>query len=387
VAVPASRWPGASGLFRFAADRFLLLPLGAAIAIVWANSAGESYFRLAHALAFPVNEIGMAFFLALITQEVLEATMPGGSLHTWRRWSVPAIAAAGGAVGAALVFRVWIQASYELVLADAWPAAAAIDIAAGYYVLTLVKARRNAVAFLLLLAIVTNAAGMLLMAAWPSRMEARAEGVALVLAGIGLAALLRRRRVRAFWPYIALCGGLSWSGFFVEGIHPALGLVPIVPFLPREPRPHNPFADPADDDPAHHVEHEWHYGVQVVVFLFGLVNAGVLITGYDTGSWAMFAAALVGRPLGILGAVGLAVMLGLHLPPRLGWRDLVVVALATSSGFTFALFVATGLLPMGAVLTQVKVGALLTVAGAVLAVGAAWLLRVGRFSRRSWHSA
>ena len=70
-------------LVRFVMDRFLLLPLGAAIAIVWANTASESYFRFAHALAFPVNEIGMALFLGLIAQETFEAIMPGGALHTW----------------------------------------------------------------------------------------------------------------------------------------------------------------------------------------------------------------------------------------------------------------------------------------------------------------
>ena len=51
---------------RFVNDRFLWLPLGAALALVWANVAAESYFRTAHALAFPVNEIGMALFLGLI---------------------------------------------------------------------------------------------------------------------------------------------------------------------------------------------------------------------------------------------------------------------------------------------------------------------------------
>ena len=55
------------------------LPLGAALALAWANTGPESYFRTAHALAFPVNEIGMAIFLGLITQEALEAVMPGGS--------------------------------------------------------------------------------------------------------------------------------------------------------------------------------------------------------------------------------------------------------------------------------------------------------------------
>ena len=66
-------WPSlhghrqAAAWLRFATDRFLWLPLGAAIALVWANTAAESYFRLAHTLAFPVNEIGMAVFVGLIT--------------------------------------------------------------------------------------------------------------------------------------------------------------------------------------------------------------------------------------------------------------------------------------------------------------------------------
>ena len=52
----------AAASLRFVTDRFLWLPLGAAIALVWANTAPDSYFRLAHTLAFPVNEIGMAVF-------------------------------------------------------------------------------------------------------------------------------------------------------------------------------------------------------------------------------------------------------------------------------------------------------------------------------------
>ena len=72
---------------------------------------------------------------------------------------------------------------------------------------------------------------------------------------------------------------------------------------------------------------------------------------------------------------------GLRLPRGLGWRELIVVALATSSGFTFALFFARGLLPIGAVLQQVTLGALATVAGAIVAFGTARLLRVGRLAR------
>jgi Na+/H+ antiporter NhaA len=93
------------------------------------------------------------------------------------------------------------------------------------------------------------------------------------------------------------------------------------------------------------------------------------------------AAALIGRPLGILGGTALGLALGLRLPPSLKWRDLIVIALATSSGFTFALFAAASLLPPGAVLTQIKLGALATAAGALVTYIAARLLRVGRFAR------
>jgi Na+/H+ antiporter NhaA len=91
-------------------------------------------------------------------------------------------------------------------------------------------------------------------------------------------------------------------------------------------------------------------------------------------------AALVGRPLGVVAAVAIGVVAGLHLPRGTGWRELAVVALATSSGFTFSLLVATSLIPVGAVLAQLKLGALSTVAGAGLAYLTARVLRVGRFT-------
>ena len=60
------RWPDARAIRQLVIDRSFLLPLGAAVALVWANTASESYFRFAHALAFPVNEIGMSLFLGLV---------------------------------------------------------------------------------------------------------------------------------------------------------------------------------------------------------------------------------------------------------------------------------------------------------------------------------
>jgi NhaA family Na+:H+ antiporter len=129
----------------------------------------------------------------------------------------------------------------------------------------------------------------------------------------------------------------------------------------------------------------WRYPIQAVLFLFGLVNAGVLLNGYDTGTWALLAAALVGKPLGIVAASGLALAFGLHLPPRFHWRDLVVVAFATSGVFTFGLFFATAVFPMGPALAQLKIGAVLSGVGVPLAFAAARLLHAGRFDHRTRH--
>src|SRR5262249_39043170 len=122
-------------------EGILVLPAGAAIGLVWANLAPESYFSLAQRLTFAVNEIGMAFFFALLAQEVLEAVMPGGALHSWRRWSLPLVAAAGGAAGAVGAYLVYVQRSYEAPLFQAWPIACAIDAAATYYIVKAILPR------------------------------------------------------------------------------------------------------------------------------------------------------------------------------------------------------------------------------------------------------
>jgi Na+:H+ antiporter, NhaA family len=373
----------ASAVARFIVDRFLLLPIGAAIALIWANTAGESYFTFAHRLAFPVNAIGMAFFFGLLTQEVVEAVMPGGALHTWRRWSTAIVAAIGGIVGSASVYLAVVYLQYETLLLPGWPVACAIDAAAAYYLLKLICPRTTLLPFVLLLAIVTNVFGAVVVGLSDVTIEGRAGGLALFVLAMAIAGVLRMQKVRSFWPYLAIAGTLSWLAFYLEGMHPAFALVPIVPFLPHEPRRLDLFANPPDDDATHHYEHQWNVLVQGMLFFFGLVNAGVLLRQYDTGTWAILSAALVGRPVGIMLAVGLAVLAGLRLPARMGWRELVVVALATSSGFTFALFFATGLFPMGPVLSQIKMGALATVIGALLAFGAARLLRVGHRARHA----
>jgi NhaA family Na+:H+ antiporter len=201
---------------------------------------------------------------------------------------------------------------------------------------------------------------------------------------VGMAAAFRSGGVKNFWLYLLGPGLLSWWALFLGGVHPALALVPIVPFFPHGRRDRGLFEDPAPQahDTATLFERWWRLPVEAVLLLFGLVNAGVPLHGLEVGIWAIPIAA-IGRPIGIVAAAGAALAAGLHLPHRVGWRELVVVGCAASIGLVFALFFAAAVMPPGPVLLEMRMGALVTIFGGVLAFAAARLLRVGRFAHRS----
>jgi Na+:H+ antiporter, NhaA family len=76
-----------SKMIAFILENSLLLVVGTAVAVIWANLDFDSYDAVAHPLHFWVNEIGMVFFFALAAKEVFEATLPGGSLASADRRS------------------------------------------------------------------------------------------------------------------------------------------------------------------------------------------------------------------------------------------------------------------------------------------------------------
>src|SRR5687768_5740577 len=144
-----------------------LLILGTLIALVWANLERESYIRLAHSLHFAVNDIGMAFFFALAAKEVVEATAPGGPLHSPRRAAMPLAAAVGGMIGPALIFVTMTIVFDRPNLERGWAIPTATDIAFSYLAARLIfGAKHPAIPFLLLLAIADDALGLLIIAAF-----------------------------------------------------------------------------------------------------------------------------------------------------------------------------------------------------------------------------
>lgn len=373
---------GLRRLWHFATEYLIALPLGAAVALVWANVWPESYFRTVFGLGFFVNDVAMVFFFGLVTKEIVEATAPGGVLHSWRRVLLPAAGAAGMTAAAIALFAGMTVVVDHPRLAQGWPAAAAVDLALVYFAGRLLFGRHPIVPFLLLLAIAANAFGFAAIAVSQPASQIRLDLFGLLMGGAVLVSLeLRRRHVRSFWPYVLAGGGLSWAALYFGGFHPALALLPVIPFVPHAARDRGFFVDatPGDRDPLSRLELWLRHPAQAALFLFGVTAAGVPLQALDAGTWALPVAVLAGRPIGLLLGVAIALAAGLHLPARVTVRHVVVAAFICAGGFTMALFFANAVLGPGPVLSEMKMGGLLTAAAILPALAAARLLRVGRF--------
>lgn len=352
-------------------DRPVLLVVGAAAALLWANLAPDSYAHAVHPLHFVVNDIAMVFFFALAAKEVFEATLPGGALESPRRAAVPLIAAVGGMAVPAVTYLALGAVAERPDLARGWAIPSATDIAFSYLAATAIFPRgHSAIPFLLLLAIADDALGLLILAVfYPAGDVAGATFGLLLGLAIACAWLLKRLATINFWPYVLGPGVLSWLAFHYGGLHPALAMVPIVPLMPHAARDIGLFADRDHllPDTLNRFEHWWRMPVQVILFFFGLVNAGVSLGAVGAGTWIVLVSLVLGKPVGVTLFTLAAGVVGLSRPHGLTVRDLVVVGFAAGIGFTVALFFATAAFPPGAALDEAKMGALLSVVAGPLA--------------------
>jgi NhaA family Na+:H+ antiporter len=375
----------------FIVQSLWVLPFGCVVGMVWATIDAESYFRLTHPLTFAVNDVGIALFFAMVTKEVVEAALPGGALHPWRRALLPGIAAVGGVAASVGVYFVILQFVGEpMLMSAAWTVPCATDIAMCYLVSGLIFGRHPALPFILLLAIASNGLGITLMAIFhPTHDRHLALFAILLAAAMSTAYAMRRGGTKRFWPYLILPGTLSWWALYFGGVHPAMALVPIVPLMPHAARDAGLFVEPSPKahDTLSEFERWWEIPVQAVLFLFGLINSGVPMQGIEAGMWAMPVAMIIGRPIGVLLAAEAGVAAGLHRTLHVGWRETLVIGCASSVGLSLALYFSTAVVPAGPLLLQLRSGALLSTLGIATAFAAAKVLGVGRFERkRSGHA-
>jgi NhaA family Na+:H+ antiporter len=427
-------------VWNFVTNYSLLLIFGAIIALVWANTAGHSYhlfieyplwfnnligydvhhwevaMELHHldATQFPhgeahrvltthylVNDILMAFFFAIAGKEVWEAViLKNGSLRG-KKAATPLIATLGGMIGP---ISVYLGLAYLLgpakfgEVANGWAIPTATDIAFSYLVGRIVfGAGHPAVRFLLLLAIADDAAGLIILAIFYPEGDLAPVWLLLSLASaIGVYVLFNwlprkldagnqlrprstwMRQKLSFWPYL-IAGALSWFGFAQSGLHPALGLLPIVPTLPHADRAFGLFAEAEQylTDLLNHSEHLLKHPVEIVLFFFGLMNAGVTFSSISEPTWLVLAGLIIGKPLGVLlfGYIG-AHTLKFGLPEGMRTVDLFVIGCVAAIGFTVSLFVASVAFDPGPVQDAAKMGALLSFAAAGISIVAGKLARV-----------
>ena len=365
-------------------DNSGLLVLGTIAALAWANIGHDTYQRFTHPLQFIVNDIGMAFFFALAAKEVVEATAPKGALHSSRRAALPLVAAVGGMAGPVLIYVTLVHTLGLPELSRGWAIPSATDVAFSYLVARwILGARHPAIPFLLLLAIADDAIGLIIIAVfYPTGAVRVFELLGILSIALAIAWGLRRRRTLSFWPYVMGAGLVSWFAFYRGGLHPALALVPIMPFLPHAARDAGLFVErKGHHDALNEFERDWKLPVQIVLFFFGLVNAGVAVTSVGPGTWIVLAAIVCGKPLGILAASLFSVKAGLQKPSGVTWADMIVVGFIAGIGFTVALFFATASFPTGLLLDQTKTGALLSFSSAAIAWVAARTLGTRRNGR------
>jgi len=410
-------------IWSFVIEYSVLLILGTAAALYMANNQKEVYYFLTHftisenqwlghlhddghghvvrelTIHYLVNDVLMALFFAIAGKEVWEAVaLKGGSLRGKQALST-VVATAGGMLGPIaiyLLYAYYMGSTTFDAIQNGWAIPTATDIAFAYLVGRIVfGAGHPAIKFLLALAILDDALGLIILAIFYPSAELQLEWLLLsVVASIfvwyffnhlprhrdrGNQSRPNSTRIRKCYgglPYI-VAGVLSWYGFQKAGIHPALGLLPIIPAIPHAHRAFGIFAEQEkySHDLLNVMEHSLKAPVQVILFFFGFLNAGVEFSSMGDATWAVSAGLLIGKPLGI-GLMGWCAAKIFGLPDGIQVKDVIVLGVVASIGFTVSLFVSGVAFEAGTVLDEAKMGALISFGAVFLAPIVGILLKV-----------
>ncbi|MFZ9395678.1 MAG: Na+/H+ antiporter NhaA [Erythrobacter sp.] len=282
-----------------------------------------------------INDGLMAVFFFVVGLEVKRELIAGQLADPVKR-RLPVLAAAAGMLVPACVFML-VSGGGQF--ASGWAIPAATDIAFAMGVLGLLGSRVPASLrlFLLTVAIVDDVGAVLVIALFytPSIKLAWLAGSALVFAAM---VALNRLRVLHFSPYVLLALVL-WYCVLNTGIHATIAGVVAALVIPMERRDGNSMLERLEHGLA-----PWN--AYLVVPVFGFANAGVALEGLglqalvDPLPLAIAAGLVIGKQLGIFGAVWLAVTTGFAQKPEgAGWLEIYGVSILCGIGFTMSLFI------------------------------------------------
>ena len=284
-----------------------------------------------------INDGLMAVFFFLVGLE-LKRELLEGELSSPKRIALPLIGAAGGIVGPALIYVAFNWG--DPVALDAWAIPVATDIA---FVLALLSifGRRVPVAlkvFVLSLAIFDDIAAILIIALFYSA-DLSLSAVLVGAALLAVAVAMNRFGVTRISSYVFI-GVLLWVAVLKSGVHATLAGILVALCIPM--------GDRRGSSPLRELEHDLHGPVAYVILpLFAFANAGLSLTGMTLESLfhpvtiGIWLGLFLGKPIGIMTFVGVAVYFGLaRLPKGTNWLQLLGVAFACGIGFTMSLFIA-----------------------------------------------
>ncbi len=386
------RLKGALGFIQHEAAAGVFLLLAALAALLLENSpwrwtydalldtrvtVGVGQLLLYKPLLLWINDGLMAIFFFLVGLEIKRELLVG-ELSSFRRASLPAMAAIGGMIVPALIYLAINHADPATRVGWAIPAATDIAFALGALAVLGSRVPSSLKIFLLALAIIDDLGAIIIIALFYT---ADLSLPALYLAGAGLIALLALNRfyVTSTAPYV-LVGIFIWVCVLKSGVHATLaGVVTAlaVPLYAKGSRDseHGPLAQ---------LEHRLHPWVTYLILpVFAFANAGVSLSGLTldsfTGSIPLGIAAglFIGKPLGIVGFTWLALRLGIgERPAGATWPAIAGVAWLGGIGFTMSLFIGGLAFPDPAYAAAIRIG---VIGGSILSAIAGFLLLSAAF--------
>ena len=297
-------------------------------------------FEIAKPLLLWINDGLMAVFFFLVGLE-LKREVLDGELSRRSQIVLPAAAAAGGMVVPGLLYAGLNWG--DPVLLRGWAIPTATDIAFAIGLLALFG-RRVPVGlkiFLLTLAILDDLGAIVIIALFYTEKLSLAALATTGLAA-GVLAAFNRRGLTAVPAYL-LVGLVMWAAVLKSGVHATLAGVALAFFIPLRT------ADAGDSEPPlRRLERELHPLVAFAILpLFAFANSGVSLEGITLASLAQPVPAgialglLLGKVIGVFGASGIVVGLGLaRLPEGVRWGQILGVAMLCGVGFTMSLFIA-----------------------------------------------
>lgn len=247
-----------------------------------------------------------------------------------------------GALGGMIVpalFYVWLNLGDSVAL-DGWAIPVATDIAFALALLSAFGSRAPTAlkVFLLTLAIFDDLAAIVIIAVFYAQdLSLTALGIGAIALGIAVA--MNRLGVTRSSAYILL-GIVLWAAVLKSGVHATLAGVLIAFCIPMKNR--------RGGSPLRELEHNLHGPVAYAILpIFAFANAGLSFAGMSVGDIAhpvtmgVISGLLVGKPVGIMLFVGVAVLFGMaKLPERVTWMQVLGVSFACGIGFTMSLFIA-----------------------------------------------